>query len=129
MRTFFHSAIARMRALARRSKLEAERDEEFGFHLQMEVEHNRRRGMSESDARRAAVLAFGGVQRFREETQDARGVAVMENILRDARFAMRRLRRSPSFSLGVIATLGVGVGAAVPIGTLVYGVLPRPLPY
>ena len=85
--------------------------------------------MSEDEARRAALIAFGGVQQYREVTREARGFAALDRALRDVRFALRRLARSPSFSLGVIATLGVGVGAAVAIGALVYGVLLRPLPY
>jgi putative ABC transport system permease protein len=129
MRSWFLATAARFRELGRRSSLEAERDEEFGFHLEMEIEHNRRRGMSDAEARRVALLAFGGVERFREETHEARGIAALENVLRDARYAIRRLRRAPSFAMGVIATLGVGVGTAVAIGALVYGVMLRPLPY
>ncbi|HEX6049695.1 MAG TPA: ADOP family duplicated permease, partial [Gemmatimonadaceae bacterium] len=84
---------------------------------------------SEADARRAATLRFGGTQRFREETSDARGVVALDNLARDARFAFRRLHRAPGFAAAVIATLGIGIGAAVGIGTIVYGVLLRDLPY
>ena len=97
--------------------------------MEMETAENVRRGMSEADARRAAMLRFGGTQRFREETSDARGVVALDNLARDARFALRRLRRAPGFAGGVIATLGIGIGAAVGIGTIVYGVLLRDLPY
>jgi predicted permease len=123
------TAAARLRELTRRSAVEAERDEEFRFHLEMEVELNRRRGLTDAEARRAALLAFGGVQRFREEASEARGIASLDKIARDTRFAVRRLWRSPTFSLGVVATLGVGVGAASAIGLLVYGVMLRPLPF
>ena len=112
-----------------RSRFAAEQDEEFSFHLDMETAENIRRGMSEPDARRAALLRFGGMQRFREESSDARGVAALDNLARDSRFALRRLSRAPGFTGGVIATLGIGVGAAIGIGTIVYGVLLRDLPY
>jgi predicted permease len=69
------------------------------------------------------------MQRFREATSDARGVVALDNLVRDTHFAFRRLRRAPGFAVGVIATLGIGVGAAVGIGTIVYGVLLRDLPY
>src|SRR5262245_8967008 len=95
----------------------------------METAENVRRGMSEPEARRAALLRFGGQQRFREETRDARGVVALDNLARDIRFALRRVRRAPGFAAGVIATLGVGIGVAVGIGTIVYGVLLRDLPY
>ena len=113
----------------RRSHFAADQSEEFAFHLDMETAENIRRGMSGADARRAAVLRFGGMQRFREETSDARGVVALDNLARDTRFALRRLRRAPGFSAGVIATLGVGIGVAVGIGTIVYGVLLRDLPF
>jgi putative ABC transport system permease protein len=129
MRTLLSVVFARLREITRQGTSELERDEEFRFHLEMETEHNRRRGMSESDARRAAHLSFGGVQQYREATREARGFEPLDRLLRDARYAARRLRRSPSFSFGVIATLGVGVGAAVAIGALVYGVMLRPLPF
>ena len=124
------AAMARFRELFRnRSVQSAEQDEEFRFHIEMETAENVRRGMTEGDARRAAVLRFGGAQRFREETSDARGFVAIDNLARDVRFALRRIRRAPQFAAGVIATLGIGIGAAVGIGTIVYGVLLRDLPY
>src|SRR5262245_58680481 len=108
------AALARVRELfRRRSHYAADQSEEFAFHLDMETAENVRRGMSQTDARRAAVLRFGGTQRFREETTDARRVVALDNLARDTRFALRRLRRAPGFSAGVIATLGVGIGIAV----------------
>lgn len=124
------AAIMRARELFRgRSHVAAEQDEEFFFHLEMETAENIRRGMSEGDARRAALLRFGGRQRFREETSDARGIVAFDNLARDMRFAVRRLRRAPAFAAGVIATLGIGIGAAAGIGSIVYSVLLRDLPY
>src|SRR6185436_6487592 len=90
---------------------------------------NIRRGVSDADARRAALPRFGGTERFREETSDARGIGPRDKVARDARFALRRLRRASAFSAGVIATLGIGIGVAVGIGTIVYDVLLRDLPY
>ena len=123
------AAAARVREFFRRSSIAAEQDEEFQFHLEMQFAENVRRGMSDADARRAALLRFGGTQRFREETSDARGVVAIDNLARDTRYALRRIRRAPAFAGGVIATLGVGIGVAIGIGTIVYGVLLRDLPY
>jgi putative ABC transport system permease protein len=124
------AALARVRELFRhRSRFADEQDEEFRIHIEMETAENIRRGMSETDARRVAILRFGGAQRFREETCDARGVVAVDNLARDTRVAFRRLHRAPAFAAGVIATLGIGIGAAVGIGTIVYGVLLRDLPY
>ncbi|MFL5612403.1 MAG: ADOP family duplicated permease [Gemmatimonadaceae bacterium] len=130
MLSHLRAPLTRLRELLRRrSRAAAEQDEEFSFHLEMETAENMRRGMNEAAARRAAALRFGGTQRFREETNDARGVVAFDNLARDTRFAIRRLRRAPAFAMGVIATLGIGIGAAAGIGTMVYDVLLRDLPY
>ncbi|MEX2179787.1 MAG: ADOP family duplicated permease [Gemmatimonadaceae bacterium] len=123
------AALTRFRELFRRSQHVAEQDEEFLFHIEMEIAENVRRGMQPADARRAALLRFGGQQRYREEARDARGVVALDNLVRDARFALRRIHRAPGFAAGVIATLGIGIGAAIGIGTIVFGVLLRDLPY
>src|SRR4051812_34464636 len=99
-----YTLINRLRELFSGSRIAGERDEEFRFHLEMEIEHNRRRGMTEDDARRAATLAFGGRERFRDEVRDARGFVTLDNLAREARFAVRRMRRAPAFAAGVIAT-------------------------
>lgn len=130
MRGHVRATLARVAELfRRRERATAELDEEFAFHLDMETAENIRRGMDETEARRAALLRFGGAQRYREETNDTRGIVALDNLTRDTRFAMRRLRRAPGFAAGVIATMGIGIGAAVGIGTMVYGVLLRDLPY
>ncbi|HEY5060423.1 MAG TPA: ADOP family duplicated permease [Gemmatimonadaceae bacterium] len=124
------AVLARIRELfRRRSRAAAEQSEEFAFHLEMETAENIRRGMSGDEARRTALLRFGGTKRFGEEVHDARGVIALDNLARDMRFALRRLRRAPGFAAGVIATLGIGIGAAAGIGTIVYDVLLRDLPY
>jgi hypothetical protein len=119
------SITARARELFGGRRLADEFDDELRFHLELEIEHNVARGMTPGNARRAAIAAFGGVQRFREETRDARGFAVVDALMRDGRLALRRLQRAPAFTAGVIATLAIGLGAATGIGALVYGVMLR----
>ena len=123
------SLVARARELLRRGRVERERDEEFRFHLECEIEQRIAHGEPPDEARRNALLAFGGVERFRQETREARGFATLESLARDVKFAIRRLVRAPAFTLGTIGTLGVGLGAAAGIGALVYGVMLRPLPF
>jgi predicted permease len=120
---------ARCNELFRRRAIADELDAEFEMHLAMEIEYNIARGMSESEAKRAALLAFGGLQRFREEASDARGLVVLEHLAADLRFAVRRLSRTPAFTFGVVMTLGVGLGCAVGLGVLASTVLFEPLPY
>lgn len=130
MLSYIRAALTRIGEVFRsRAHAAREQEEEFRFHVEMETGENIRRGMSRPEARRAALIRFGGQQRFHEETQEARGVVLVDNLARDIRFALRRIRRAPGFAAGVIATLGVGIGVAVGIGTIVYGVLLRDLPY
>jgi len=121
--------LRRTREQLTRSRVAADQDDEFQFHLEMETEKNLRLGMAPDEARRAAALAFGSKGRFRDETNETRGFAVFDNLLRDTRHAARRLRRSPGFSLGAIITLGIGLGASTGIGAIVHGVLVRDMPY
>jgi putative ABC transport system permease protein len=123
------SILARVREAFSRRRIADELDEELRLHLELELEYNIARGMSPADARRAATLAFGGVERFREETRESRGFVAVERVMRDLRFTLRRFRRAPAFTVGAIATLAIGLGAATGIGALVYGVMLRPLPY
>lgn len=120
---------ARLRALLNRRRLRQELEEEFAFHLDAEAEHQRSLGLTQAAAERAALIAFGGTTRFREETHAARGVAGLEACGRDIRLALRRLARAPLFSAGVIGTLAIALGAAAGIGSLVHQVLLKPLPY
>src|SRR5687768_9160044 len=125
----FNAIIRRLRDLFSGRRGEHEMTDELALHLEMQEREFVRRGMDPDSAHRAAVQSFGGMEHARESYRDARGIPWIEHLVRDSRYALRRLRRAPSFSFGVVATLGVGVGVAVSIGALVYGVLLRPLPY
>ena len=115
MREYF----LRVRELLSRSRVASDQDEEFRFHLEMSAAHNQRLGMTPDEARRVAALAFGARERFRNEAHDARGIVGLENLLREMRHAVRRLSRAPTFALGAIVTLGIGLGAAAGIGGIV----------
>ncbi|HEU4525809.1 MAG TPA: ABC transporter permease [Gemmatimonadales bacterium] len=119
----------RARALFRRRATEQALSEEIRFHLEMETEANVRRGMPPDEARRAALIAFGGVERVREDHRDARGTRLVDDAIADLRYSARWLSRSPAFTLPAILTLALGVGGATAVVCVVDGVLLRPLPY
>jgi predicted permease len=118
----------RIRALARRRSAERDLDDEVNFHLEMEARKNRLAGLPEAEARRAARVGFGGVERAREECRDARGVAFLQNLARDLRYGWRVLLKAPLFTAISILSLAMGIGANTAIFSLVDTVLLRMLP-
>ena len=119
----------RLTALWRRGTQERRLDEEIEFHIAAQTEANLRRGMSPAEARRAALLMFGGVERTRESVRDEYRAVHLEDLLRDVRQALRRLLRTPAFTGASVLTLALGIGASTAIFSVVYGVLLKPLPF
>ncbi len=125
----FSEAKERLRALFFREPHRRELDEELRFHLERETAENIRRGMDPEKARRQALLAFGGVERIREEVWEARGVRPVEDLVSDARYALRTLGRNPGFALAAVAVLGLAIGASTVVFGVVNSVLLSDLPY
>jgi predicted permease len=119
--------MTRIRLLLRRDS--AELDEELVFHLEREAEENRAAGMAANDAQRQARIAFGGVERAKAECREARPGFWMEVLAQDVRYALRGFRRNPLFTLTIVVTLMLGIGATAAVFSVVDRILFRALPY
>lgn len=124
----FRGLAARLRALLFRRSADREMDEELRFHIEMETEKNLRRGLDPAEARRRALVAFGGVERYRERLREGRSLPFLEPLWADVRFALRSLGRTPGFAVLAALTIALGVGATTAVFSTLDAILLRPLP-
>ena len=124
----FKRSLTRLRLMLMR-KTHREVDEELGFHLEQQIDANVAAGMSPGEARRQAAIAFGGVERAREACREERPGYFMETLLQDVRYAVRGFRRNPVFTITIVVTLMLGIGATTAVFSIVDRILFRSLPY
>ncbi len=123
------AAASRIVGLARGGTADARLREEIAFHIDMETTRNVALGLSHDEARRRALVNFGGRQRTSDDARDQLRSEWGNELLRDVRFSLRGMRRQPGFTLTVIVTLALGIGANATMFGLIDRLLLRPPPH
>ena len=118
----------RLQTLFRRSHSAERLNDEIQFHLDQQIAENLAAGMNRDEARRAAMRTFGNLTYLKEETRDTWGWLWLEQLAQDLRYGLRQLGRSPGFTLAVVLSLALGIGANTAIFSLIDAVMLRMLP-
>lgn len=112
-----------------RKRLDRQLADELKFHYDQLAEDLLRQGMTPEQARREAALRFGGQSQVAEECRDARGTVRVESLVRDVKYAIRVLAKSPKSIVMAVAAMALAIGANTVIFSGVHALLIKPLPY
>ena len=115
--------LYRLRALFRRKTLEGELDDELQFHLEKQIDKYLKSGLDRPEAVRRTRLTFGGLEQVKEECREARGVFILETLIQDLGYAIRRWFKNPGFALSAVTAIGLGIGVNTAVFTIANAVL------
>src|SRR5882672_8910556 len=108
---------------------DAQMNSELRFHIDELTDENIASGMTPDEARRRAILEFGGQEKFKEEVRDVYRIRLLDASIANLKSAFRFIRKSPTCSATVILTLALGIGANSAVFSAIDAILLKPLPF
>ncbi|HEV2484429.1 MAG TPA: ABC transporter permease [Terracidiphilus sp.] len=122
-------AVNRVRSFFYKQRRDAELEAELAVHVELAVEENLRYGLTPEEARRQALIRFGGIEQAKEQQREARGLIKLDILLQDLKYTFRTLSRDRGFTMVAILILALGIGANIAVFSVVNTLLLRPLPF
>jgi predicted permease len=121
--------LQRLESSFANARMDCDLEAEMASHIQLAMEENVKSGMSEEEARRAALIRFGGLEQAKQKQREARGFQGFDILWLDLRYTLRTMRRDPVFTIVAILILMFGIGANIAVFSVVNTILLRPLPF
>ena len=122
-------ALARVRSFFSKPRLDADLEAEIAAHIEMAIRENFQRGLTPLEARRQALIRFGGIDMAKDKQREARGLMKLDILLQDFRYTFRSLSRDRGFTFVAILILALVIGANIAVFSVVNTLLLRPLPF